>query len=71
MRGPLNRGHLKIPMRIPASVKIRIPPEWKAFKKTSFQSTKSGAGEQFVLLDCRLAPKEFLFTDAEITTTVI
>ena len=29
-----------------------VPPEKKTLGKISFQSTKSGAGEQFLLQDC-------------------
>ena len=38
---------------IPTSVKQNTPPEKKTPKIISFWSTRSGAGEQFLLLDCR------------------
>ena len=46
------------------------PPPKKTFGKTSFQSTKSGSGEQFLLLDSRAwacAKGVCLFTDTGIT----
>ena len=38
---------------LPVSVKNDTPSEKKRRGKTGFQSTKAGAGEQFLLLDCR------------------
>ena len=38
---------------IPVSVKKSIPAENNRHCNTSFQSTKSGAGLQFLLLGCR------------------
>ena len=37
---------------IPVSREKNTPPEKKALGKIGFQSTKSGAGEQFLPLDC-------------------
>ena len=44
------------------------PPEKKTCGKSSFQSTKSGAGEQFLPLDCfaKARAKGFFFTDTGI-----
>ena len=44
------------------------PLDKKALGKTSFQSTNSGAGEQFLPPDCRAkaCQKEFFFSDAGI-----
>ena len=50
---------------LPVSVKKTLPGK-NALGKSSFQSTKSGAGEQFLLQDCRAkaaAQGMFLFTD--------
>ena len=38
---------------IPVSVNKNTPPENKTLGNISFQSTKSGSGEQFLLQDCR------------------
>ena len=53
---------------IPVSVKKVIPPDKKALGTICVQNTKSGAGEQFLLLACRpkALTKELLFTDTGI-----
>ena len=38
---------------IPRSVNKKTPPEKNTLEHISFDNTKSGAGEQFLLLDCR------------------
>ena len=38
---------------MPVSVTKNTPLDWKTGGKLSFQKTKSGAGLQFLLLDCR------------------
>ena len=48
------------------SAEKNTPPEERACGKTGFKNTKSGAGEQFLLVDCRgKAPVKgvCLFTD--------
>ena len=56
-----------IPMMIPVFVK-RIPLEKKTRGNSSPQSTESGAGEQFLLLDCtaRTRAKKCFFRDADL-----
>ena len=47
------------------------PPDRKTCGKTSFWRAKSGAGKQFLLLDCRaqaLQKGVFLFTDTGMST---
>ena len=38
---------------VPVSVSKNTPPEKKTRGKISFKNTKSGAGEQFLLQDCK------------------
>ena len=50
------------------------PPEKSTRRNICFQSAKSGAGEQFLLLDCRArtsAQGVFLFTDTVSNATVL
>ena len=56
---------------IPVVCEKRTPPGKNILVKTSFQSTKSGGGEQFLPLDCRAtarAKETFLFTDTGTIT---
>ena len=47
---------------IPVSSEKNTPPKDRTRWKISFDSTKSGAGEQFLLLDCRgQAPVQVVF----------
>ena len=53
---------------VPVSVKNN-PPEKKTPWKISFRSTKSGAREEFLLLDCRASAKGVFFSDTDMGLT--